>query len=143
MVTLQGVNLKAEFTYKASPEPKDTVLSFSPEKGTMLAEGSVVTVVLSAGDLVLVRDVVDTTEAKARELLQKDGLVVQTELRQLKPDEKGTPGNVIAVRPSVNTPVKRGSTVVIVVAEAPVTPSSPPPATTAPPSTPPPSSPPP
>jgi serine/threonine-protein kinase len=117
--------------------PAGTVIATRPEPGTLLARGSTVTLVVSAGPgQVTVPPVVGNTEAAARNSLASTELQASVEYRDLQP---GDPNDGLVISQSVapGTAVDRGTTVALVVgrATAPVTTTSTTTTTTLPPDT--------
>jgi serine/threonine-protein kinase len=120
---LTSKKLKAAFTYKTSAEPKDSVLSWDPPKGAQVAEETVINVVLSSADLILVPDLVGLTREKAVQSLKDIGLRADVRI-EITGDK--TPGTVIRQDPAQKTQKPKNSTVIIWVAEAPPPSTTPP-----------------
>jgi serine/threonine-protein kinase len=105
--------------------PAGQVLAMQPAPGTQLAAGSKVTLVVSSGK-VQVPDLRGKTQDQAVQALQQLGFAVGIEPRDdlgcRSGDPASTCGKVIDQRP-LNTLAPRGSTVVIVVARVPASPT--------------------
>ena len=103
------------------------VIRTDPAKTTVVAEGTEVTVYVSAGKnskMVDVPNVIGTTEAKAKKYIEDAGLIPVIHERDLKPGEKYyEKGYVIEQEPNVNTTaqVKEGSTVTVEVSSGVIT----------------------
>jgi beta-lactam-binding protein with PASTA domain/predicted Ser/Thr protein kinase len=117
---LNQVKLKAKFTEEDSSKDKDAVLRFNPKAGTSVAEGSTVQVWISNGNLKLVPDVRGLSEADAVRKLTEDGFKAVVRNRT---DANTPPGEVIDQSPAQNTEQRRGSQVIIFVAQPPPDPT--------------------
>ncbi|WP_067779760.1 Stk1 family PASTA domain-containing Ser/Thr kinase [Actinomyces vulturis] len=90
--------------------PEGKAVSMDPKAGTKVAPGVTVTVHFSSGSaMVPVPDVAKKTQAEAREIISKAGLVVGDVTTVDAPDIKA--GQVVRTDPVAGTSVKRGSTV--------------------------------
>jgi beta-lactam-binding protein with PASTA domain len=107
---------------RVQPEHSDTIppgdaTRTDPQAGTSLPIGSGVTLFVSSGKPnVTVPDVVGQSESSARSQLSGAGLTVSV---QNQVSSTATPGNVISQSPNGNASVAPGTTVTIVVAQAP------------------------
>ncbi len=124
---LSGANLiLGSLDQKASDLPADTVLSSDPPEGTLVDEGSSVSLVVSSGK-VKVPEVVNSTEAQARATLGNAGFNVVVINQE---DGSVDPGTVLAQSPQAGTLLAAGKTVTITVATEPPPPVSPTPTPT-------------
>jgi serine/threonine protein kinase/beta-lactam-binding protein with PASTA domain len=94
--------------------PKGSVISQDIEEGTSAAVGTIVSVVISSGEIpkIAIPNVLDKTENEATEILEKQKFVVKVTYEESSLVEKG---KVIRTSPQVNEEVKEGSEVEIVV----------------------------
>jgi serine/threonine-protein kinase len=102
---------------KVSDLPKDTIISQDPRTGELVAVGSIVDVVVSAGkEQVQVPDLIDfTSESDARRALAEAGLT----LGQVTPEDSDRPaGTVLRQEPAPYETVDAGSAVDIWVSNA-------------------------
>jgi beta-lactam-binding protein with PASTA domain/predicted Ser/Thr protein kinase len=126
---LAQAKLKGDFKEQDSAEDAGTVLRQEPAPGTQVPENYVVTVWVSNGQLKLVPDVIDDTQAQATDKLQKAGFKVRVSFQVRDNVDEG---RVFRQDPDQGTEAKIGTQVTIYIAKEPVEPSEP--ATTAPPS---------
>ncbi|MGH3343779.1 MAG: Stk1 family PASTA domain-containing Ser/Thr kinase [Carbonactinosporaceae bacterium] len=118
-----------------SGQPEGEVLDQAPGFGAKVAPGSQVDLVVSSGiTLVEVPDVVGEFQDDAEAELSDAGLDSNVTYRQTSAAE---PGTVIAQNPEGGSDVEEGSSVTIVVADAPPEPTNTPPPPPTPPTTPP------
>jgi eukaryotic-like serine/threonine-protein kinase len=97
--------------------PPGDATGTDPQAGQQVPIGSGVTLFISSGrPNVSVPDVVGQTESSARSELSNRGLTVAV---QNQVSSTATPGNVLSQSPTANASVAPGSTVTIVVAQAP------------------------
>ncbi len=115
---LQGLGFRVTPEQEASDvfEP-GTVIRTNPRAGELADEGSIVTIVVSAGEEPeIVPLVVDSTEERARELLEGQGFLVEV---QTEPSDEVPIGQVIRQEPPGSTEAAAGSTVTIFVSSGP------------------------
>ncbi len=117
---LAQAKLKGDFKEQDSAEDAGTVLRQAPAPGTQLPENAVVTVWVSNGQLKLVPDVIDDTQAQATEKLLKDGFKVRA-VFQFRDNVDA--GRVFRQNPAQNTEAKVGTQVTIFIARKPEEPS--------------------
>ena len=99
--------------------PAGAVISTDPAPGAVVPIERPVAVVVSLGPaLAPVPEVVETSEATARNVLQREGYLVAVASRLLGPDDSGL-GAVFEQFPEAGTPLRRGQTVTIVVGRNP------------------------
>jgi serine/threonine-protein kinase len=108
---LRAVGLRVKFKAADSDENKDDVIAVSPDVGTMVAAGSVVTLTYSNGPKE-VPDVVGKSEDKARQILEDAGFKVDSLPDNASTEPKGT---VTQQSPRPGTPQNSGSTITILV----------------------------
>ncbi|MEU6072471.1 Stk1 family PASTA domain-containing Ser/Thr kinase [Micromonospora sp. NPDC047074] len=107
----EGFEVKKE--EKSSAKEKDQVLEVKPEEGKQVAEGSVVTLVVSNGKVGQVPNVVNSTEEDARDELDEAGYRVDVKPgRAVPPDEAG---RVTNQNPRAGSELEKGKTVTIFV----------------------------
>ena len=97
-----------------SEQPADYVLEQTPEAGTQVDLGSLVSIVVSTGTL-SVPDVTGSSEAQARSDIVQAGFEVQVIYQETDND---APGTVLAQSPQPGTALSRGEVVTITVARA-------------------------
>jgi serine/threonine-protein kinase len=111
---LQSAGLKAQTTEVPSDEPRGTVVSQSPTAGSQVARGSTVRLEISSGPApVAVPDVVDQTEADARDALEAEGFRVRV-VEEPAPDAESV-GLVLRQVPAAGREAPSGTQVTIVV----------------------------
>jgi serine/threonine-protein kinase len=103
----------------SSDQPAGTVIASDPPEGTLVKEGSDVTIDVSNGE-VGVPDVVNLSQDVATARLEARGFDV-TPVNETT--DRADPGTVIAQDPQGGSTARLGTTIVITVAQAPVTPS--------------------
>ncbi len=113
---LENEGFKVKKAEKDSAEPKDTVLSVSPDEGAQAAEGAEVTLTVSKGNIGKVPNVVNQSEDDARDELEDAGYKVRVEEGQAVPASEA--GRVTAQDPRPNTDLAKGKTVTITVTVA-------------------------
>jgi len=102
------VAIKGEYNDKAAV---DSVIRQNPSQNLMVAKGSTVTIVISKGaETIPVPDVIGQAEAAAKSTLEKAGFVVAVTY-----EPHALNGTVLNTDPAPGGPLKRGSTVTIVV----------------------------
>lgn len=106
-------------TPRDSEQPPGYVLEQSPVAGTQVDAQSIVSIVVSSGN-VLVPSVVGKSEAQARSDIVAAGFNVEVSYQQSDADE---PGRVLSQSPDADTPLGKGATVAITVAKAPPAPT--------------------
>lgn len=108
-----GLELRVQEQRASEDAPPDTVLEQRPRAGEMLARGSALYVIVSAGrETVAVPDVSGLTESRAREELTRLGLV----LRRATEASKDVPvGVVIRQDPGPGEQVTRGTSIDVVI----------------------------
>jgi serine/threonine-protein kinase len=104
-----------------STKSADTVVDQNPAPGTSIVEGGTVTLTISRGNLTVVPDVIGKTPAAAGALLGEAGLQPRVQLVESTEPE----GTVIRQSPAAGKKAKKGSVVVIYVAEKPTASPSP------------------
>ena len=110
-----GLNLTQEFV--TSTQPKDQVLSQTPNAGAVVDKGTRVTITISKGpQKVAVPDVTNLLKKQATDQLHGAGFKVKT-VTQETPDKPE--GTVLSQNPPGGAQAIKGSTVTIVVATAP------------------------
>jgi beta-lactam-binding protein with PASTA domain len=97
---------------KGSSAPRDEVLAQTPSAGAMVSPGSAVALEISDGSRVRVPELRNRTVAEARGAADAAGI-------RLQPDTVAADATVVAQRPDADVEVRRGSAVVIEVAEPP------------------------
>jgi serine/threonine-protein kinase len=124
---LTALGLQVRMKGADSDQNKDDVISVSPDVGSQVAAGSVVTLTYSNGPKA-VPDVVGKTEKEATKILQDAGFKVDSVPDSASTEPKGT---VTRQSPQAGTPQNTGSTITILVSTyeppPPVTPSPTPP----------------
>jgi eukaryotic-like serine/threonine-protein kinase len=109
-----------DVTTEESELPEGLVIRTEPPARELVRQDTIIVIVVSAGrqQVGIPRSIIGDPVADARSLLESDlfGLVVQEELRE---DAVVPAGTVIDSRPSPNTFVDRGSTVVLIVSSGP------------------------
>lgn len=111
---LQSAGLKAQTTAVASDEARGTVVTQSPAAGADAARGSTVRLEVSSGPQpVAVPDVVDQTEADARDALEARGFRVRV-VEESSPDPESV-GLVLRQVPAAGREAPPGAQVTIVV----------------------------
>lgn len=93
--------------------PKDTVLRVTPDEGSQAAEGEVVTLTVSKGNIGTVPNVVNSYVDDAERELEDAGYEVN--IKEGQPVPPGEQGRVTNQNPSPNTPLRKGKTVTITV----------------------------
>jgi serine/threonine-protein kinase len=129
ITAITGAGLNYKLNQVASTEPQNTVVSQSPDGGTKVAPGTIVTLNVSEGDTTI-PNVIGMTQAAATNALQNQGFHVVPNVTSSAPPGT-TPGTVFSMSPSAGSSVQSGSSVTIDVASAATT--SPPTDTTSPP----------
>jgi eukaryotic-like serine/threonine-protein kinase len=129
ITAITGAGLNYKLNQVASTEPQNTVVSQSPDGGTKVAPGTIVTLNVSEGDTTI-PNVIGMTQANATNALQHQGFHVVPNVTSSAPPGT-TPGTVFSMSPSAGSSVQSGSSVTIDVAAAAT--SSPPTDTTSPP----------
>jgi serine/threonine-protein kinase len=121
---LSNAGLRSDITEQESADQQPgTVLSQSPAAGVKVAKGSTVTVtVAKAPAQVTVPDVTGSDQASAEQRLGAAGFNVATQTRPVTDPAQN--GVVVAQRPTGGTRADKGSTVTIVVGQAPSTPTT-------------------
>jgi serine/threonine-protein kinase len=95
------------------------VIGTQPDAGQTTSAGFAVTITVSSGKpLVVVPDVTNEQESSARNTLQNKGFSVTTSNQT---SSTAKPGTVISMNPPAGTKVQSGSTVALVIAQAPTT----------------------
>jgi eukaryotic-like serine/threonine-protein kinase len=120
---LEQNKLRGKFEEEDSAKDEGEVLRQSHPVGTELPENSVVTLVVSNGQLKLVPDVIGDTEADATRKLTDAGFKVR---RFFQVNGDANPGRVFQQNPEQGTERKLGTEVRIFIAKEPVEPSQPP-----------------
>ncbi|HEX2892941.1 MAG TPA: Stk1 family PASTA domain-containing Ser/Thr kinase [Marmoricola sp.] len=124
---LTALGLQVRMKGADSDQNKDDVISVSPDVGSQVPAGSVVTLTYSNGPKA-VPDVVGKTEKEATKILQDAGFKVDSVPDSASTEPKGT---VTRQSPQAGTPQNTGSTITILVSTyeppPPVTPSPTPP----------------
>jgi len=92
---LQAAKLVPEFEEEDSEQPAGRVLQVE-KQGQQVKRGTHITVKISKGNLIEVRNVVGKPEEVARALLQNDGF---TNIETEPSDQQGEPGTVVAQTP--------------------------------------------
>ena len=108
--------------------PQDVIQSQDPEPGERAERGSEISVVVDAGEVASVPDVLGRTQEEAEEILRSEGFDVEVETRE---GPEGLAGNVLEQNPSAGE-AEAGAAVRIVVGRAPSPEEEPPPEETAP-----------
>lgn len=108
---LRAAGLQVKLKAADSDEPKDNVIAVSPDVGTMVKSGSVVTLTFSKGPK-QIPDVVGLSESKARQLLEDAGFKVDAVPDSASTEPKGT---VTKQSPPAGQTLNAGSTVTILV----------------------------
>jgi serine/threonine-protein kinase len=103
-----------------SDEPRNTVTKVSPKEGETVPTGSKVDLRYASGEN-KVPDVVGKDEGTARNMLEQAGFTVPSAQEQESADKP--PGTVLSQSPSAGETSRLGSTITLVVATAPPTPS--------------------
>jgi beta-lactam-binding protein with PASTA domain/tRNA A-37 threonylcarbamoyl transferase component Bud32 len=120
---LRALGLQVKFKAADSDENKDDVIAVSPDVGSMVKAGSVVTLTFSKGPKAL-PNVVGKTQDQATQILEAAGFKVDP-----VPDNSSTEpqGTVTQMSPPAGTPQNAGSTITILVstyvAPPPITPT--------------------
>ncbi|WP_028185423.1 Stk1 family PASTA domain-containing Ser/Thr kinase [Salinispora pacifica] len=111
-------------------EPAGTVLRVTPDEGSQAAEGEVVTLTVSKGNIGTVPNVVQSYVEDAKRELENAGYKV--DVREGQPVPPGEEGRVTNQNPGPNTKLARGKTVTITVTvlEEPTEPPTPEPTET-------------
>ncbi|MEH1099485.1 Stk1 family PASTA domain-containing Ser/Thr kinase [Micromonospora sp. CPCC 205561] len=110
---LEAAGFEVRQEPKDSPKEAGQVLEVKPEEGKQVAEGTVVTLTVSRGNVGQVPNVVNSSEKDARDELVRAGYKVDVEQgREVPPDQAG---RVTSQSPRPNTPLPKGKTVTIVV----------------------------
>jgi serine/threonine-protein kinase len=118
-LTQAGLKVGPVRHQSSSSTPAGQVIDSSPTAGQSIAVGSSVTLFVSTGPAkVTIPDVTGETEAQAKSDLHAAGFQVTT---TTETTSSGTPGDVITQTPIGNTLAVPGSTVNIVIAQAPPT----------------------
>ena len=112
---LEGKGLKVTKQLQDSSQPRDQVLNTDPPPGTSVDVGSMVTLIVSRGQ-VTVPDVVGQTIDQAQSALDELGL--DYEITE-DPTSTETAGTVIRQSPLDRTPVSPGSTITLTVSTKP------------------------
>ncbi len=115
--TLEELGLDPERVDVFSQRPVGVVASLDPKAGTLVDEGSVVTVRVSKGSqLIPVPDVLDQSEESAREELETAGFQVNV----VEAPSSSTPAGLVSAQsPDPGVEAARGSTVQITISTGP------------------------
>ncbi|CAN5766150.1 Stk1 family PASTA domain-containing Ser/Thr kinase [soil metagenome] len=113
--TLRRVGLQADIERSASSEPRNQVIDVSPESGTAVEPGSVVTLVLSDGP-VEVPDVVGMRQSVAENQIERAGLDPYVTFDS---GASANAGRVVQQSPAPGTSAGRGDQVTITVSNRP------------------------
>ncbi len=119
---LRSLGLRVVLTQRDTDDPRDEIVEMQPPAGSMVADGSKVTLFWSDGPE-NVPDVVGKTEGEATELIQDAGFKVSRVTDSTTKSKKGT---VLQQSPNAGQSLDKGSTVTIVVSTY-VAPAPPPP----------------
>jgi hypothetical protein len=133
--TLEGGTLEQarqmvgeDFEIVGDGDPQAVIQSQEPEPGARGQRGSEISVVLGAGKVATVPDVLGRKQEEAEEMLRSEGFEVEVETRE---GPEGLAGNVLEQGPSAGE-AEAGTAVRIVVGQAPPPEEEPPPEETAP-----------
>jgi len=133
--TLEGGTLEQarqmvgeDFEIVGDGDPQAVIQSQEPEPGARGQRGSEISVVLGAGKVATVPDVLGRKQEEAEEMLRSEGFEVEVETRE---GPEGLAGNVLEQGPSAGE-AEPGTAVRIVVGQAPPPEEEPPPEETAP-----------
>ena len=133
--TLEGGTLETarqmvgeDFEIAGDGDPQDVIQSQDPEPGERAERGSEISVVVGAGEVATVPDVLGRTQEEAEEVLRFEGFEVEVETRE---GPEGLVGNVLEQSPSAGE-AEAGAAVRIVVGQALSPEEEPPPEETAP-----------
>lgn len=127
---LENLGFEVERDDVNSAEPEGTVLRVTPDQGSQAAEGEVVTLTVSKGNLGTVPNVVQRYVEDAKDDLEDAGYEVK--VKDGQPVPPGDEGRVTNQEPRPNTKLEKGKTVTITVTvlEEPTEPPTPEPTET-------------